>query len=227
MNIAPTPSQYFFVKNCSLAATAIGEQASSLFELREKLATIDESCIYFHFWGARMNSQFTHTQHHNDFASWAYHRLHDHILAEKLSVIDPTEFDTLEALRQELLETIERRLDDYDIVLSTKKEDRFHFIRSIIIIFESALIISQPEDLSKVIETLSPGSIFYHFIDARSRTSEKIDDFSFWLKMFGSKYDVLIENIQAIDSYFLSLRQLKDELMRAINNYFYLRDSHG
>ena len=94
----------FLIKSCSLASIAEGVQAGSLFELKEKAAQINESSIYYHFWGVKMNPQFVHTQHHNDFAAWAFHRLHDHILAEKLSVIDPTEFDSLEDLHQELME---------------------------------------------------------------------------------------------------------------------------
>ena len=213
-------SQKFFIKNCSLAAIATGEKANSLFELREKLSIIDESSLYYHFWGIRMNPRILHTQHHNDFATWAFHCLHDHILAEKLTILDPTEFESLEDLRQELLETIDRRLDEYELILSTKKEDRFYFIRSMIIVFESSLTMSKPEDLPKILEKLSPGSIFYHFIDARSRNAEKVDDFSFWLKTFGNAYSVLIENIQSIDPYFLSLTELREELLKVTKTFF-------
>jgi hypothetical protein len=181
---------------------------------------VDERSIYYHFWGGRLQRHFVYAQHHNDFADWVYHRLHDYVLAEKLAIIDPTEFEHLEDLRQEILETIELSLDDYEIVLWTKKGDRFHFIRSSIFVFESSLIISQPEDLPKILPSLSPSSIFYHFIDARARTTEKIDDFSEWLKMYGEKYKALIENIQLIDPYFLSLTQLKEELIQAMQNYF-------
>lgn len=210
----------FFIKRCALAAIATGETASSLLELRDKLATVDEGCIYYHFWGGRMNPQFAHTQHHNDFASWVSHRLHDNILAERLTVIDPTEFSSLEALRQEVIETIERRLDDYEIVLWTNKENRFSFVRSTIIIFESNDSIQTPEELPKFIETVSPSSVFYHFIDARSRTAEKIDDFSGWLKMFGDQYFPLIEQIQAVDPYFLSLCEVRDRLSQITTQYF-------
>jgi hypothetical protein len=213
-------TQRFFVRNCSLARIATGERASSLLELREKLMTVDENCIYYHFWGGRMNPQFIHTQNHNDFASWIYHRLNDHILAEKLSIIDPMEFDNQELLRQEVLETIERRLDNYEFIFYTKKEDQFHFVRSSIVVFDSILCIQKPEDLPKIISQLSPGIIFYHFIDARVRTADKTDDFSVWLKMFGDKYSGLIEGIQAIDPYFLSLTQLRDELTHVIHDYF-------
>jgi hypothetical protein len=213
-------TERFFVRNCSLARIATGERACSLLELRDKLMTIDPNSIYYHFWGGRMNPQFIHTQNHNDFASWIYHRLNDHILAEKLSIIDPMEFNDLESLRQEVLETIERRLDNYEIIFYTKKEDQFHFVRSSIIVFDTILCILNPEDLPKIIPQLSPGNIFYHFIDARVRTSDKTDDFSVWLKMFGNKYTDLIETIQTIDPYFLSLTQLRDELTCVSRNYF-------
>lgn len=119
--------QTFFIKNCSLASIATGEKANSLYQLREKLAVIDESSLYYHFWGVRMTPRSIHSQHHNDFASWAFHSLHDHILAEKLTIIDPTEFESIEALRQELLEAIDKRLDEYDLVLSTKKRRPISF----------------------------------------------------------------------------------------------------
>ena len=132
MNAEKFSNHGFFAKSCSLAAIATGVKANSLTDLRDRLVTIDEGSIYFHFWGGRMNPQFVHTQHHNDFAGWVYFQLHDPILAEKLNIIDPTEFDNLEGLRGELIETIDRRLDDYETVFWTKKEAQFHFVRSII-----------------------------------------------------------------------------------------------
>jgi hypothetical protein len=225
MNSNGKKAEHFFIKNCSLAAIATGESAGSLLELRDKLMTVDEGSIYYHFWGDRMNPQFVPSQQHNEFARWISHNLHDQILAEKLSIIDPTEFDNLEALRQEILETIDRRLDDYEIILWTKKENRFHFIHSTIIVFDSSVSILKPEDLAPTISRLPPSSIFYHFIDARARTPEKMDDFSLWLKIFGSEYDELIESIQSIDPYFLSLRELRDELTNKISQYFEKRGS--
>lgn len=216
-----TPSENkFFIKTCALAAIATGEGARSLLELRDKLASVDDGCIYYHFWGGRINYQFVHAQHHNDFSSWAFHRLHDNILSERLSIIDPTEFESLEALRQEVLETLDRRLDDYEIIFWTRKEDQFHFIRSTIIVFGSDATIAHPGDLADAIEKLPPSSIFYHFIDARTRTPEKVDDFSGWLKVFGEQYEMLIKRIQSIDPYFLSLTQLRDLLTQVIRSYF-------
>jgi hypothetical protein len=218
MNPTATSSA-FIVKNCALIALAAGERASSLLELRDKIAVVDESSIYYHFWGSRMHMQFAHPQHHNDFAHWVYHRLHDHPLAEMLNIIDPTEFENLSLLRQEILDTLEDRLDDYEIVLWTKKQDQFYFINSKIVIFESKTTVPRPEDLLETMKQLPPSSIFYHFIDARSRTPEKIDDFSSWLSTFGTRYTQLIQDIRTIDPFFLSLTQLKEELTTAIKKY--------
>lgn len=219
MNGTPSPGR-FFVKNCSLAAIATGERANSLMELRDKIATVDEGCIYHSFWGGRLKPQFIHHQHHNDFASWVYHRLNDQVLAEKLSIIDPTEFESLEDLRQDVLEKIENRLDEYEIVLWTRKEDRFHFIRSLVIVFEGSQSFEDPKELPGVLASLSPGSVYYHFIDARSRTPGKRDDFSVWLEDFGDRYRDLIERIDAIDPYFLSLTELREELVKVTTKYF-------
>jgi len=167
-----------------------------------------------------MNPQFVYPQHHNDFAHWAYHQLHDRVLAEKLSIIDPMEFDSLEELRQEVIEIIEARLDENEPIWCTRKGEQFYFVRSIVVVFDRTGQINHPNELLKVVENLSCGEIFYHFIDARMRTSEKTDDFSLWLKGFGDRYNVLIESIQSIDPYFLSLTQLKEELIKAVKRDF-------
>lgn len=226
MDVQSNLDQPFLVKNCSLSAIATGERASSLMELRDKLMVVEEDCLYYHFWGGRMNPQFVHPQQHNDFAYWVYHCLHDHVLAERLSVIDPNDFNNLEDLRQDVVETIERRVDESETIVWTRKEDRFHFIRSAIIVFDRTSTIKEPKDLPRIIASLPSGSIFYHFIDARMRTPEKIDDFSIWLKIFGSKYDSLIEKIQSIDPYFLSLTQLREELAKTIQNHFESEELH-
>lgn len=89
-----------------------------------------------------------------------------------------------------------------------------------IIVVESPLTIPHPKDFPEILEKLSPSSIFYHFIDARSRNTEKIDDFSYWLKTFGNQYMAFIEKTQSIDPYFLSLTELKEELIRITKSFF-------
>lgn len=213
-------TQAFKVINCSFASVATGVHAGSLLELHDKLLTIDEGVIYHHFWGGLMYPKFTHPQHHNDFSRWAYYRLNDHILAERLNIIDPTEFDTLESLRQGLLETVEERMDETESIIWTKREDRFYFVNSTMITFNSTFSIAKPEDFHEILKKLPPGCIFYHFIDARRRTPERIDDFSSWLKTFGESYQPLIQQIEEIDSFFLSLTDIRNRLTEVSHQFF-------
>ncbi len=209
----------FVTKNCAMAVIATGEYAGSLIELKDRLPKISLECIYYHFWGGRLFPQFTHSDYHNDFAIWAHEVLHDDILAERLGIIDPTAYDSLEGLRNEVIEIVDERLDEYPSVPWTKKEDQFHFLRSSIIIFDSPHTLTDPKELPVFIPKLSLSSIFFHFIDARTRTPEKKDDFSTWLSQYGNEYSLLIKKLEEIDPYFYSLSELKEEIERGVNTY--------
>lgn len=213
-------SSPFFVKDCLLSTISTGEHAGSLIEFRDKLATIHEGCVYHHFWGGHLRPMFMDPEYHNDFAAWVYHTLHDRILAEQLSIIDPTDYKDIENLRQAVLEVVEDRLDVREVFYWSKTQEPFHFVRSKIVIFSTPLQIANPQDLLTIIPQMSTHSIFYHFIDAKRRSEEGWDDFSIWLKSFGDKHKELIRDIQAIDPYFFSLQELKNQLSTEIKHYF-------
>jgi hypothetical protein len=67
---------------------------------------------------------------------------------------------------------------------------------------------------------MSLGSIFYHFIDARQRNQDGVDDFRNWLMGFGGKYEALCQQIKCIDPYFAPLSRLRDELTDAFSEFF-------
>lgn len=218
MNVITPPS--FSVKDCSLSTISTGEHAGTLPEFRDKLITIHEGCIYHHFWGGHLRPMFVDPEYHNDFAAWAYHTLHDDILAERLGIIDPTDYKDLEILRQVVLEVVEERLDEKEAFFWSKRREKFHFVRSKLIIFATPLKITNPIDLITAVPAMSTHSIFYHFIDARGRLPDSLDDFSVWLKSFGEKYDDLIHQLKSLDPYFFTLVELKKQIIKTINNYF-------
>ena len=89
----------------------------------------------------------------------------------------PIAFVNLEFLRQELLEVIEQRLDEIETIAWAKLDMQFHFVRSQIVVFDTQGKIEEPEQLVEAVSKMSVGSIFYHFIDARRRSPEMMDDF--------------------------------------------------
>jgi hypothetical protein len=205
----------FYIKDCSLIAIATGEKAQNLRELREHLRNIASGSIYYHFWGGLLRPRFDDPEYHNDFAIWVAHSLHNKSLAERLAVIDPVAFESIEELRKELIETIEEGLDETEFPTWAKRDDQFEFVRSQIVVFDTNTSVDKPEDFSSIMPGLSRGSIFYHFIDARRRTENSLDDFQNWLLEFGPDYEHLRQEIRNICPYFSALKKLRKELTDA------------
>jgi hypothetical protein len=202
----------FTVKDCALIAIATGKKAQNLKELRDGLLTVPLDCIYYHFWGGLLHSRFEEPEYNNDFAAFAAHVLHDQTLAERLAVLDPIHFDTMDALRAELIDLIDARLDEIREPAWVDPENQFHFVRSQIVVFDTNKRFDSPLDLAKFLPQATPSSIFYHFIDARRRVAEGIDDFRLWLQGIDGEWTPLIEAIKAIDPYFMPLQALRDQI---------------
>jgi hypothetical protein len=211
-------SEPFVIRDCALIAIATGQSASSLAGLRDKLEIVPESSIYYHFWGGLLRTRFDDPEYQNDFAVWVRHALHDKTLAERLALVNPTDYPDMEVLRRELMDIIEERLDETDSLGYVKALHSFFFIRSQIVIFDTRRIVRTPEELGAHIPHMSLGSIFYHFIDARRRTPQGRDDFSHWLCCFGNACLSLAERISHIDPYFITLLELRDELINAFTH---------
>ncbi|MFO7654655.1 MAG: DUF5752 family protein [Candidatus Krumholzibacteriia bacterium] len=213
---AETPQrQPFLLRDCSLIARATGRRAQNLRELRDGLLVIEERIIYYHFWGRLLRPHFDDPEFPNDFASWARHALHDHVLAERLAVVDPSEHATLEDLRQELIDICEDRLDESEMVPWAQQDRQFHFITAEIVVFGTGRVLQDPRELSEVMPLLSRGSIFYHVIDARRRNEQGMDDFRVWLRGFGGRWEELEDSLARVDPFMGTLAELREGLTRA------------
>lgn len=209
----------FWIKDCALAILATGRRAQTLRELRDNIRDIHPGSIYHHFWGALLRPQFSDREYNNDFASWCYHSLHDNVAAERLAMIDPADYSDMEALRQELIEVIDERIDETEVVAVAKPDQQFHFARSVIVVFDTHKRLSHPRQLVEVMPQMSAGSIFYHFIDARRREPIGVDDFRAWLMGIGPEYQLLCDTVAEIDPYFESLYTLRDRLTEVFAHF--------
>ncbi|HDP88498.1 MAG TPA: hypothetical protein ENN42_00825 [Thioalkalivibrio sp.] len=210
-------TQSFSIKDCALIAISTGRRAYNLRDLSEHLRSVAVDSIYYHFWGGLIQARFDEREYNNDFASWVRHALHDAPLAERLAVLDPTDFDELEALRRELMELMDQRLDESESLHWVQATHPFEFIRSQIVIFDTRHRIHSPEELAEALPGLSIGSIFYHFIDARRRVPDHVDDFRQWLATFGERYDRLRERIAEVEAYFSSVSEIRERLAHAVH----------
>ncbi len=206
------PVEPFAVHDCTLIAIATGSRAQTLSDLRDNLLQCHSACIYYHFWGGLLHTRLEEREYNNDFAAWAWHALHDRVLGERLAVIDPTAFETVEDLRRELVQVIEQRMDEHEYLLWAQPDQQFQFIQSQTVVFDTGRRASLPQELLTLIPQLSAGSIFYHFIEARQRLPRGGSDFQIWLEGFGAGYSELRDALGAIDPYFSSLTELREKI---------------
>ena len=205
----------FEVKDCALAAIATGLRVQNLREFCEKVQTVHLGSIFYHFWGCLLRPRFQVPEFMNDFAQWAKEGLGDQVLAERLAMIDPARYSDLEDLRLEVLEVAESRLDELDHIPWARLDDQFHFLRCQVVVFDTGKRILCPEELPEAIAHMSLGSIFYHFIDARRRTPNRVDDFTAWLEGAGGGYEALVQAIRGVTPHFVSLAELRSLLSTA------------
>jgi len=205
----------FSVKDCALLTIATGRRAYTLGELRAGIAGAERDSIYFHFWGGLLQPRFEEREFNNDFAAWMRHGLHDSRLAEKLAVIDPREYTSLDLLRSDVVELIDERLDEAEYLHFSRAVQPFEFMRAQIVVFGTDKCVACPEELAVLIPQLPASSIFYHFIDARRRVPEAGDDFSAWLVNFGARGDRIRARLAQIDPYFIPLSVLRQQLAGA------------
>lgn len=206
----------FAVKDCAIIAIATGKKAWTCRELLDTLRAIDGGSIYYHFWGGLMQPRFEEREFNNDFAGWAAHSLNDAPLAERMAMVDPTAYGDIEALRQELVELVEERMDEEEGLQWARALAPFGFIRSQIVVFDTGRRLASADDLAAAVPSFSAGSIFYHFIDARRRSPAHVDDFRYWLSEFGDICLTGIERLAAIDPYFQTLTELRLQIAEAL-----------
>src|SRR5262245_15327690 len=72
-------------------------------ELLHRIAEVPADSIFFHTFGYFLRHRAFTTAYGNDFARWAALEIGDNALAERLAVVDPFAFATLEALREHLV----------------------------------------------------------------------------------------------------------------------------
>jgi len=212
----PDPLQ---LRDCALTARSTGEQATDLLELRERLERVPGRSLYYHFWGRLLRPVLRQEDYVNDLANWVGHELRDHLLAERLALVDPGDETDIETLRQRILRLLDERLDDSPPPTATSPDDAFHFLEGQIVIFDTNVRARNPRDLARLLTGLPTSSVYYHMIDARHRPPQGVDDFQRWLEGWGEACRPLVEALRSIEVYFTPLPRLKMELTRLFQTY--------
>lgn len=207
----------FEIKDCALLSRMSGLPAAvNLRELRDRIASCSHDVLYHHFCETTLVPSFDYPDYRNDFAVWVKRPLGDDILAERLGMIDPYSFFSLEELRATALDIIDERLSEIPMVPWARRGHEFHFMEAMTVVFDTGKRIAHPDQLVSTIKGMTNGSIYFHFLEARRRTLNGVDDFSVWLMDWGDKWRHYIQAMSTIDFAFNTLAELRDEIVRVL-----------
>jgi hypothetical protein len=213
----------FAVRDCALIALSTGQRAADLAELRRQLERIDAASIEYHLWGGLLRPRFDDPEYRNDFAIWSRNHLHDDVLAERLGALDPTRHRSVEGLRGALLGVLRSR--PRQVSPRQAAREPFHFVHSQLVVFDTGKRVRRPEQFARLLPHMSLGSVYYHFIDARRRSPEHVDDLRAWLAPAGDQHGELCARLARVDPYFVSLSELRRELAQLLRSHVVRRRS--
>jgi hypothetical protein len=208
----------FVVKDCALITLVVDvPPVFDLRDLRERLKICPEESLYHHFCQTLLRPTFDDPEFHNDLAFWARHNLHDKTLAERLAILNPYDFPGMEELRFTLLDIVEDRIGELPHISNVQTGDEFRFLRAMTVTFEAGYTLKDPRELFEAFGRMTPSSIWYHFIEARRRNPDRLDDFTCWLRREYKQDRARIPDFSGIDFYFLSLPEIRREIVSIAN----------
>jgi hypothetical protein len=91
-------------------------------------------------------------------------------------------------------------------------------MRAATVVFDTGIVLKNPSDLFLKLPKMSKSTLYYHFMEARRRTRDRVDDFTFWLKFHPDQNQKIIDALSQVDFYFINLNQLKSVLINTLKN---------
>lgn len=210
--------QPFAIYDCALARRAAGLTCEHLRELLLAVRSVSEGVLEHHLFRSPLEDHFELYEFPNDLARWCWDGLGDRVLAEQIGLVDPYQYGSIAALRADLANLIEERLWALDRVPWCRPGRELHLVESRLIVHDTGERADSPVALADAVAKMSPRSLFYHVHEGRRRSRGASDDFSAWLEQEGA-HAALASRLRAVDFYFLNLNQLRQEILRAFQQY--------
>ncbi len=196
----------------------LGTKAEDEVEMMDLLEEVPIDSIYYHTHEYFLRHQYLMGPYPNDFATWAATKVRDRVLGERLGVIDPYDFDTLEDLREALIAVIEDHLSKMHFVPRAEYGEPFYFIQSRIVEVPTGIIAQTLQDFRNGLAQVDASAIYYHFYASRIRRKRRGGDFAVWVEE-GLQVPELAQRLRNIHPYNFSLEQLRDRLVEICDTF--------
>lgn len=194
-----------------------GVRAATLPELAGHLRTVGSSSIYYHTHQFVRQHLYLTPEPPNDFAYWVSDVLGDERLGEALSAIDIMTYPSLASIREELISTIERALEDHPRLknIVAPEGEEFNFLMSVSFVLPTDYRAYTLADLSDCLRLVSLDSIYFHMFEARLRLERPTNDFSNWLAHSLGEEELAVR-IARIDPYTQTGESIRTAILKIL-----------
>jgi hypothetical protein len=208
----PENKPFIFV-GCLELREILGRRARDERELMEGLEQIPAGSIYYHTHSIFLRHPRIAGGYPNDFANWAATQVGDKALAERLAVVDPYRFATMEELREELVSVVESHIAP---VPPCVFGDPFFFVQSHVLEVPTGLEARTLSEFRACLAEADLSSVYLHTLHARVRGEVAGGDFAHWIGQ-DLGLDALAGAIGRINPYMGGLEQIRLESLRLID----------
>ena len=209
LNVAEHPFRF---TGCWELREMVGRSARDEQQLLEAIEEIPLDSLSFHTHSFFLRHQYIAGPYPNDFATWAAIQVRDRVLGEKLGILDPYDFESLEALRSEIVNIIDEHLSQLQIVPRVVYGEPFHFMQSRIIEVPTGLEARSLAEFRETLAAVDASAVYYHNFEAILRLGRRMGDFAFWIEQ---QLDLpeLAQKISRIDFYMISLESVRHQII--------------
>lgn len=206
----------FVFVGCIELREILGHRARDERELMERLEQVPAGSVYCHTHSVFLrHPQLTRT-YPNDFANWVAAHIRDQVLAERLSVVDPFQFASLEELREELVSVIDHHISTLHPVPRVVFGDPFFFVQSHVLEVSTGLEAWTLSDFRRCLAAVDASAVYFHVLDAKARRGLRAGDFADWI---GNQLGLvsLAEEIGRINPYLGGLEQIRLQTLQLVD----------
>jgi len=206
----------FQFMGCVELRQAVGRRALDERELMDRLEEVPPGSIFYHTHGYFLRHRPITTAYGNDFAAWVAVQVRDQALSERLAVVNPFEFASLDALREELVTVVHDHLRRLRAVPRVESGEAFHFQQSYIVEVELGPPATTLTEFRDGLATVDASAIYFHMVEARARLGRRAGDFAEWIRASLGLTE-LAERIERIDSYMTSLERVRARVLSLVD----------
>jgi hypothetical protein len=174
-------AEVFHFWSCSEVRESLSLRADSERHLMERLEVAPAESVYYHTVRSLLRRQVVPTPYPDDFASWVASEVHDLVLAERLALPCPFDFENVEQFREHLLEILDDHLSRLGFDPRAWQGEPFYFLRGHLSAVPLGLEVADLASFRDALASVDDSSIYYHAVEAIGRLGRPRSDFAAWV----------------------------------------------